>query len=265
MRKYLSVAKLFFKAQIVYRFDVALTAIATIWRVLFAWILWGAVFEGHETVSGFTFQAMLSYYLVSSFLASFDMSNGVSMEMSGRIRGGTFSKYMVIPARPQLHFLSQSFGSGVYYALFSIVAAVFCAFAFRVELAFTSSPAALLCAVLMVPLGITFMVGYNFILGIMSFKFQDIGFIWYVQASLVSFFTGAIVPLSLLPDAFVNILRFMPFTYVTYMPAMLITGQARAGEGLFGLAVLSVWTAGTMLAGQFAYERLRVKFDGVGI
>lgn len=98
MKKYLEVAKILFKAQIVYRFDVAMTALATIGAVLFAWILWGAAFSGREAIGGYTFQTMLSYYVVSSFISSFEKSNGICFEVSERIRGGTFSKYMAIPA-----------------------------------------------------------------------------------------------------------------------------------------------------------------------
>jgi len=265
MKKYIETAKIMFKAQIIYRFDVMLTAVGTVWRILFARILWGAVFAGRDSVGGFTLRTMLSYYVVSSFLASIEMSWGVSGEVSARIRGGTFSKYMVIPTQPEFHFIAQSFGASCYYAIFAAAAAVLCASVFRINLSVASDPAAAACAVVMVPVGLAFMVSYHYLIGILAFKFQDVGFFRHLQGSLVSFFTGAIVPLTLLPEGMMGFLRFMPFTYVTYMPATLITGRASAGEGLFGLAVLSVWTAGMISTCRFAYGRLRVKYDGVGI
>jgi ABC-2 type transport system permease protein len=265
MKKYLAVAKIFFKVQIIYRFDVALTAAAGLGRVLAAWVLWGVVFAGRERVGGFTFQGMLSYYVVCSFLASIEVSAGVCGEVSQRIRGGTFSKYMVIPAKPLLYFVFQGLGASGYYALFSILAAGFCTLVFRVGLTLAADPPALLAAVLMILLGLLFMNVYQFLIGILTFKFQDMGFFTHVQGPLLSFFTGTLVPLALLPEAALKVLRFLPFTYVTYTPAMLLTGQATAGEGCLGLAVLSVWTAALYVVGQWAYHRLRIKFDGVGI
>ena len=265
MKKYLAIAKILFKAQIVYRFDVALTAASTVWRVLFAWILWGAVFAGRDRIGGFDLQAMLSYYIVGSFLATIEMSGGVSGEVSSRIRGGTFSKYMVIPVRPQFHFMSQTAGACAYYALFSVAAAAFCAVVFKIKLSFTADPAALLTAALMIPAGLTFMAAYHFIVGVLAFKFLDIGFFLHVQGNLIAFFTGAIVPLSLLPRAVNGVLKYLPFTYVTYMPAMLITGRTGAADGAFGLAVVSCWAVAAIAAGHFLYERLRIKFDGVGV
>ena len=265
MRKYRAVLKIVFKTQLIYRFDVALTAASTLWRVLFAWILWGAVFSGRETVGGFTFQAMLSYYVVSSFLASIEMSDGVSGEVSERIRGGTFSKYMVIPTNPQGHFLSQSLGASGYYALFSVMAAALCTLVFQIKLSFSAEPGAILCALAMILMGLIFMGSYQFFIGVLTFKFQDIEFFTHVQGALITFFTGTIVPLSLLPGAVLEALRFLPFPYVNYTPAMLLTGQIGIGEAVFGLAVLSVWTAGMLIVSHLTYNRLRVKFDGVGI
>ena len=265
MKKYFSVAVILFKAQMIYRFDVVLTAVGTVWRVLFAWILWGAVYAGRETVGGFTFQAMLSYYVVSSFLTSANLSSGVSGEVSYRIRGGSFTKFMVIPSDPQLHFLSMNFGASIYYSMFSIVAAVICVFLFRVQVAVAPDFASVLIALVMVPFGLTFMVCYHFFIGTLAFKFQDIGFFLHVQESIIAFLTGAIIPLTLLPDAALIFLRYVPFTYVTYIPAMLLTGRVSANEGMIGLAVLSAWAVFMMIVSKQIYERLRVKFDGVGV
>ena len=43
-RKYLEVFRWSFKMQIVWRFDVAMTMLATVVRILTAWVLWGAIF-----------------------------------------------------------------------------------------------------------------------------------------------------------------------------------------------------------------------------
>ena len=118
MKKYLEIAKIHFKAQIAYRFDVAMTMVFTISKILFAYILWGAVFGQNETVAGFTFPMMFSYYIISSFLYQIEMSSGVSGEVSARIRDGSFSKYMVIPVNTQGYFIVQTLGAMMFYLLF---------------------------------------------------------------------------------------------------------------------------------------------------
>lgn len=77
MRKYLAVTSTLFKAQLVYRFEVAMTAVSSVGTVLFAWVLWGAAFSERTAIGGFTYQDMLSYYVISSFIVSIDKSNNV--------------------------------------------------------------------------------------------------------------------------------------------------------------------------------------------
>ncbi|MGF7144196.1 ABC-2 type transport system permease protein [Anaerotaenia torta] len=265
MKKYIDTAKIVFRSQLVYRFDVAMTALATIGRILFAFILWSTIFAERETVGGFTYQEMLSYYLISSFLASLEMSAGVSGEVSGRIRGGTFSKYMVIPSNPLYYFMAQNFGAVGYYAIFSGIAAMLSLAVFRITPGITSEWPVILCAMAMIPLGLIFMVVYQFFIGILAFKFQDTGFFLHIQGALLSFATGTIVPLSLLPDPVFWALRFLPFTYVSYTPTMLLTGKMGLQEGVAGLTAIMIWVAVMVLLVHITYRRLRIKYDGVGI
>lgn len=265
MRKYLAVTSTLFKAQLVYRFEVAMTAVSSVGTVLFAWVLWGAAFSERTAIGGFTYQDMLSYYVISSFIVSIDKSNNVCFEVSKKIRGGTFSKYMTIPANPQLYFLFQSFGVSAYYALFALLSALFSVGAFGVKLSFSSDPASVLCAILLVPLGISFMVSLRYFIGLLTFKFQDIGFFIHVQSGSVTFITGSIIPIVLLPKTVQSILRFLPFSHVIYTPAALLAGQTDATAGFSGLLVLLGWTAIMAVMNEAVYNRLRVKFDGVGV
>jgi len=69
MRKYIEIAKVTFKSQLAWRFDIAFNMLFTIIKILFAYILWSVIFKGQSEVSGFTFHAMLSYYIISSFIS----------------------------------------------------------------------------------------------------------------------------------------------------------------------------------------------------
>jgi len=264
MRKYVEVAKILFKAQLAFRFDVAMTALETLGRVLFAWLIWGAVFIGRDTVGGFTLQAMILYYVVSSFLASLDLSWGVSGEVSERIRGGTFSKFMVIPSNPQLHFLAQTMGTTAFYALFALPVAIFSGFLFGAD-TLVLSPIPIFIGVIMIPLGMIFITSYHFFIGLLAFKFQDVSFFRHLQGSIIQFAQGAMVPLILLPVFVLNILNVLPFPHMIFTPTMLITGNMGTEEGLYSLGVLALWTIVMLVVSQITYNRLRIKFDGVGV
>ena len=204
------------------------------------------------------------YYVISSFLSSLDKSWGVSGEVSSRIRGGTFSKFMVIPANPQAHFLAQTFGAVAYYALFALPVAIFSGIIFGAG-GNIGQAVNIALGLVMMPLGMVLMVTYHYFIGLMAFKFQDVGFFRHFQGMLVQFAQGGIIPLSLLPVMALNALQLLPFPHVVYTPTMLLMGKMELQEGLLSLYVLAAWTLAMLVIVNFTYNKLRNKYDGVGI
>lgn len=264
MRKYIEVFRLSFKMQIVWRFDVLMTMAATIGRILAAWIVWRAVFQSREFVNQFTLQSMLSYYIVSSFIASLDMSPQVSGEVSELIRAGRFSGHMVTPMNPLGFFGSMVAGESAFHLGFGMAAALLCSALFGIGITFTPDPVQIALAVIMAALGLVFMVCFHYFLGILTFKLLNIQAIMHVSNHIISFATGALVPLALLPGALLQVMKYLPFYYVNYLPCALLTGMA-GSEAYTGVYVLAGWTVGFLVLISLSYKTLRMKYDGVGI
>lgn len=264
MGKYWEVSKIYMKTQLAWRADVIFNMFFTISRILFAYLLWGIIFQNRERIGMFTFHGMLSYYIVSSFLAQLEMSDGISSEIHERIRNGTFSKYMVIPVNIQKYFMAMELGEVLFYLLFDLTAAVMWIFVFHIEFVFTGNGFVILCAVLIAFLGMLFMVQLNFFLGFLTLKYQGIGTFLMIKNNLAALVTGTIVPLALFPEAVVNIMKILPFYYVTYLPAMLLTGMCQ-DEALSGLLVITVWCLIMQLVIHVTWGKYIRKYDGVGI
>ena len=133
MGKYLEVSKIYMKTQLVWRADVIFNMIFTITKILFAYLLWGMVFQNKEMVGQFTFHGMLSYYIIGSFLSQLEMSEGISSEIHERIRNGTFSKYMVITVGIEKYFMAMELGIVLFYIIFDFMAAVIWIFVFHIQ------------------------------------------------------------------------------------------------------------------------------------
>ena len=264
MKKYLETAKTLFKAQLNYRFEMVAQMLFTVTKILFAYVLWGAVFGTRDVVAGFTFNAMLSYYIISSFVSQLDMSDSMGNEISARIRNGTFSKYMVIPVSVSGYFGAQTAGAAAFY-LSSICCRPSYGCWFSASGCFSqgtpiSSAWPCSCA----DLGLIFMIQLNFLLGILTFKFQDIWLFMMIKYSILAFATGTMLPLSMLPQGMVTLMRYLPFYYVTYLPSMLLIGRA-GGEAATGVWIMLAWVAALIPINRWIYARLRVRYDGVGI
>lgn len=252
------------KTQLVWRADVVFNMIFTISKILFAYLLWNMIFTGKSMVMGFSFYSMMSYYIVSSFLSQLEMSKGVSEEIHQRIRSGTFSKYMVVPVNMEGYFLAMELGVVLFYLLFDFLASVVWIGVFRIQFQFTANLFVMACATLMIVIGMIFMVQLNYYLGLLSLKYQGIGTFLMIKDNLVALITGSISPLTLFPNAIIQVMRLLPFYYVTYLPSMLLVGYC-ADEALRGIIIISIWCLVLQVMIKYTWNKYVRVYDGVGI
>lgn len=264
MGKYWEVSKTYMKTQLVWRADVIFNMIFTITKILFAYLLWGIIFQNRDMVGQFTFHSMLSYYVISSFLSQLEMSARISSEIHDRIRNGTFSKYMVIPVGIERYFMEMELGVVLFYIVFDFIAAAIWIFIFRIQFVFATDGKIIVCAVMITILGMLFMAQLNYFLGLLTLKYQGISTFLRIKNNFVAFVTGSIVPLALFPEAFISLMRILPFYYVTYLPAMLFTGMCQE-EAVRGIVVISGWCLVMQIFIHVTWKKYFRKYDGVGI
>ncbi len=264
MSKYREIARTYLKMQLAWRADVAFNMVFTVSKIIFAYLLWGMIFREREMVAGFTLYGMLSYYIVSSFLSQLDMSAGISEEISSRIRNGAFSNYMVLPVSIEGYFTAMETGVALFYLGFDFAAAAVWVFVFRIEFAVTHHFFIVMCAMIMALMGLFFMVQLNYFLGILTLKYKEISTFLMIKNNLMLLVTGGVVPLALFPEAFISVMKLLPFYYVTYLPAMLFTGGCEE-EAVRGIVVLAFWCLVMQAVITVIWRRYRKKYDGVGI
>ena len=264
VRKYAAITKIYLKAQFIWRADTIFNMLFTITKVIFAYLLWGIIFEEREMIAGFTFSSMLSYYIISSFLGKLEMSGGISSEISTRIRNGTFSKYMIIPVSIQKYFIAMEVGLVIFYLGFDLLAAIVWVVIFRIDFVLTNQVGMVLCAIVMFLLGLFFMVQLNYYIGLLALKYEDVGTFLMIKNNIMSLITGSIVPLALFPQEVISIMKLFPFYYVTYLPSMLLTGRC-GDEALTGILVLCAWCTVMYFVIKATWQMYRRKYDGVGI
>ena len=264
IKKYCEVAKINFKSCIIWRFDILANLLLTVTKIMFAYILWKAVFGENDVIGGFTFYSMLTYYVTGAFLSGADMSKKISTEICTRVISGTFSKYIIIPVNIQIYFMAQNFGRLIFYLLLNIISLFTWIFVLQIRFTFTNNAYSLGIAAVMALLGLIFMTEFQFFIGILSFKFLEISMFRIIVDNVMVFITGAAIPLSLLPEAVTTVMRVFPFYYIIYLPSMLVIGR-NGNEALSGLIIIFIWVLAFFIINNFLYKRLRVLFEGVGI
>jgi len=264
LKKYLETVRVFFKTQLAYRFDVLTSMLFTITKILLAYVLWGAVFEGRDTISGFTFNTMLTYYIVNSFITQLDQSSGIGWQIADEIKNGRFSKYIVRPMDIFGYFAAQSAGISGFLLFFNLIAAIIWTLVLKVDFTITAGIPNIAAAILLTLLGLLFMLQLNYLIGILAFKFLDTSFFIMIKDNITEFVKGSLIPLALLPDAILKVMMLFPFYYISYLPSMLLLGR-NENEFVPGIMVLAGWNACLWIINSLTFKSLKSKYDGVGI
>lgn len=264
MSKYFETAKVLFKSQLAYRFDIMMNIILTLSKILLAYVLWSAVFEEHDIVAGFTLNTMISYYIISSFVAQLDQATGTGWLIAADIRNGSFSKYIVKPMGIFGYFTAHTAGISSFLLSFNLIASVLWVLIFRVEFILTNDIAMILPAILLILLGLLFMIQLNYFVGILAFKVLDVTIFMLIKDNITEFVKGSLIPLALLSPGIIGVMKLFPFYYVSYLPAMLLLGR-NGNEALQGIIVLVLWILLFKFINSFTFKRLRHRYDGVGI
>lgn len=264
MKKYREAFIIAFKTRTAYRFDTAMHVFSGVARVLFAWLLWTAIYKGRSQVAGFTLDTMILYYLIQSFFAQMDNTGLIADELSSHIRAGTFSKFLVLPIRVQPYLFAQNLGSAAYMAFFSLAASILSLLVFPIKPEWAMLPLNWAEAAALLLLGRLFMSQMNFFLGLLTLKFQDIWLFLMIKNNVLAFLTGALVPLTLMPEAVLKVMRLTPFYHAAHLPAMLLLNRGN-NEAPAGMLVLVLWIAAFFLINKQTYAHLRTRYDGVGI
>lgn len=264
MKKYLETTKTMFKTQMAFRFDIISSMIFTVSKILLAYVLWGAIFGKKSMLAGFSFNSMLSYYIISSFLSQLDQSANIGWQISWEIRNGSFSKYIIRPMGIFRYFAAQTVGVSGFLLSFNLLAAAIWVLIFGIHFEISNDIRLILSTIPLIFLGLLFMLQINYFIGILAFKFLDTSLFIMIKDNIVQFVTGALIPLTLLPSEILRVMTYFPFYYISYLPSMLLLGRNGA-EVITGILILTAWNVAFGILNLATYRHLKSAYDGVGI
>ncbi len=262
--KYLQVAKITWKTMIAYQADTWLGTVVSGFRVLLAFLLWRAIFAGRAEVAGYTLPMMVTYYLVASMLSRLQYQDALAWQLATEVREGAFSKYLTRPMPVVSFFISAGVGRWSYLALINGGTLLLWSGVFSQWVVLPAHLIDLLWLALLIPLGALCMLLFNHMIALLSLKYQDVSGLLIFKGGLIEFFSGALVPLNLLPAALVTGLKFTPFYSIVFYPASLVLGT-QSEPPIFAVLVLIVWSLIFFAAGQAWFGHARKYYEGVGI
>jgi ABC-2 type transport system permease protein len=205
--------------------------------------LWRAIYAGAAdgTLGGMTREQMMTYILVSNLLVML-LANRVEDEVSGEIYRGDIAVNLVRPlSYPLLRFFAclPVVGTNAVLAGLPLVALL-------VSVPGLAGPGPADTAFFLAAAVFSVLIGFavNFLVGMTGFITTNTWGIRYVKGSVVAFFSGQVVPISLMPGGLAAVAGALPFQSMVSAPARLFLGQyGSRGEAFWILGQQAAWVA----------------------
>ncbi len=251
-RAYRSMARMALRSLVAYPVSFVFNLLASAFGALAMLYLWHAVLRNGGSAIGFDWAHMKAYLLVT-FITGSLVSGYTDYRMAFRIRQGDVATDLVRPVDYQRARFAETCGFAVYEAGTAIAVAA-CA-----AVAFGGVPAPplrawglfLLSALLVLPLRF----GVVYASGLLTFWTQNYVGVQSARIALVTFLSGAFVPLGLLPEWLRWIANVLPFAGMASTPALVYVGHLTGRAAVTAVAEQAAWGVGLWVLARAFWQR----------
>lgn len=185
--------------------------------------------------------AVVSYYFLTLIVSHITVSSS-ALRISEDIRLGALNQHLIKPYCYVLYQLARDFPRRLVFIMMNALPILFFFVLLRRYVHFTLAAGGmvlvplLLCAYL-----INFFA--DFLLGACSFYFSCVSSLYATIRVLRNISAGVVFPLVMLPDQMLRILRFLPFSYTSDIPVMLLVEGVPAYAAAGYLLRAAAWAA----------------------
>ncbi|HEY7155771.1 MAG TPA: ABC-2 family transporter protein [Gemmataceae bacterium] len=267
VRKYVNIFRVSLIERMAYRGDFLLGTVLRFFPVITTVLLWKAVFAGAEQkyIAGFNEHRMIAYLLLIHISRMFSSMPGLSATIARDIRDGSLKKYLLQPLDMIGYLLSYrvahkvayiTTSAGPYAGLF-----LFCS-SYFVGL----WPDALTLLAYAASLLLAFVIGFFFeaSMGMVGFWFLEVTSLLWVVNTVNYFVSGQMFPLDLLGSPWDVFLKWLPFQYLAYFPAVVFLREIEGPALIEGLLMELSWAAVLIVLSRWLFARGLRRYSAFG-
>lgn len=263
MKRYKAVMKTGFKVGLAYRFDFFVTLATAPVSLIVFYFLWKSIFaySGEEVIQGFTFNAMISYYLINMVVAFFTWSK-IERWMENDIRYG----HMIMDLLRPVEYLFSVFSFELGLNLLAIIIEAVPFLIIGILFFHVTIPSLVNLLFFVVSLllanALYFLISY--LIGLSAFWFKRIEGISKAKKPVIHFFSGGLIPLTFFPLVIQKVSYYLPFQYIRFIPISFYLGRYGLAE-MFGLlAIQMIWVIILFTIAKLLWVKAFKKFAGAG-
>lgn len=223
--------------------------------------LWSAIFSGDmtKTIQGYNFQDMINYH-IWTLIVGLVAQGHTAMNLSEDIRLGRISTYLIYPFN-FWEFHTASFLS--FQILQFFIAIISLILLSAIGILGTIGLSTLIIGFIFCFYVSLFWYLLQYLTGIIGFWLEETWMLRVILQIVAGFLSGAIIPLELYPKAFVAMLNYTPFPYLTYYPVKVFSGDYSSLYQAFG--VITLWLIITYVLNALIWKKGIKNYTAAGM
>lgn len=228
------------------------------------YFIWTGAYGMKTEINGMELSQMITYFGASTLIGYLTM-DFADWNLQMLVRSGKFLTFALRPIHHRFFAFSQKLGHRILGFLFEFLP---CILIFSLLFRVNMLPKNIGFTILSIFFSFLMNFYVHYILGMTAFWFVQSQGIRRVFDLLSGVFSGALIPLVFFPESVQKILFFLPFPYMSYVPAMVFTGKfSLAGMNLTipYIVMLQGFAVGiTFILSEVIYQASLKHFNGVG-
>jgi ABC-2 type transport system permease protein len=220
--------------------------------MLIFYYFWHAVYAEQNSIGGLELQQTINYIMLTQSLGSV-IGNGVLWMIGYWVREGMISIELMRPLDFQARVYAQELG-GLFTAFTTVIPLLLLAvLAFGLQL--PADPLVWLCYLISTILGHAVMFLFMWIVACLTFYITEVWGLGVLMWSLQDFFSGALIPLVMLPTWLQTLAAALPFGQSVFVPISILSGVMPLSAVPSLWLVQAAWIVGLLFASRFVFSR----------
>lgn len=240
MPKYLQIIKNTWSEITTYRLNFILWRLRRVVSLLLIYFLWYALLAVRKQAFGYTQGQMLTYVLVSDIVGSFVFATR-TMDVGDEINSGDLSNYLLKPLNYFTYWWAKDVADKAMNIIFSFIEVILIIVLLKPPILIQTNFLYLSLFFISLVLGTILYFYISFLLGLVGFWSPETWAPRFLYFTLNQFMVGALFPLDILPKWLFNLLGFLPFPHLMYLPLKIYLGQLDFLKILTGFGLALFW------------------------
>lgn len=266
MKKYAQVMKMNIQIALSYKWNLILTSLMDIFRIIAEIAFWGILFGAisGNTFSDYNLNSIITYYIFMFIIGTITNASDIGSKITNDIKSGVLNNLLIRPINYLGYYFSEIISHKLVQLLIAVITfiPIFIIQASNISLNINPEQLWLFPIVLLLSLLINFFL--NVIISLLVFWITEVTSFFFLKDILLDFLSGRVFPIDLLPKWIFTALAFLPFNYCTFFPITLLTRGIQNESFFKGLIIQIIWVAILYIITKLTWHLGIKKYSGTG-